>query len=675
VRDTKNNQDIMRLKQGGNVEIPNGKLDMNGNNIQLNGGYLSNDGNNEGIRVDNSGNVEVPSGNLDIGSGRLWITPYSNYGSWQNGGTTLFTGKSTNFIAGYSDNRRNINFGIGGDNISESTIGLSLDGQGDGSGTPANSVDVRIPNGLAEVGQTSNSENLPLRVKNGGSTSGIRINANGNTGDLTWNSGYWNLGDGAVRVGSGNLKLYGQDLEFVSGGTRRLGLEHQSGSNRVSFVDYDQGAGNVINFNEGGNVEIPNGNLDVSSPSNSDHTVDVGGSMGVEGTLDVNGNDIRNVDALTWSREKVNGSGTETFESASFDGSSEITGGDWGTWTVGESTDVSVSSSDPTHGLSNYEGNMVMLQGGAHMNSTGLNLDKWAWSGGRLYISAWVRVEADAGETGVIQFSNDGGSTWQTLEQFEQPASSNDKWTRWQHVTYDITDLIKYGNNHHIQFDMEASGPADTMYIDNVRLIHAPSLGRWTGSDNTGEISYRGGTVEIPNGNLDMNGNNITSSTTGNVSIGQSLKVYGNVYAQGADLAEIYQSPQKLDPGEVVAINTEKDNSVVKTERKYQETVTGVVSTNPGQTLNWDEDGYPIALEGKVPVQVKEGVKVERGDRLVPSNVSGKATVCETWNPLKEENSSIRRIVAHNQKCRSSTIGKALESSEAGNNKVLVKAN
>lgn len=172
---------------------------------------------------------------------------------------------------------------------------------------------------------------------------------------------------------------------------------------------------------------------------------------------------------------------------------------------------------------------------------------------------------------------------------------------------------------------------------------------------------------------INLKGNNLTSSSTGNVSVGQDLKVYGDVWAQGADVAEIYASPQKLEAGEIVAINTEKDDSVVKTTERFQENVAGIVSTNPGQVLNWNERGYPIALAGKVPVKLSDSDEtIKRGERIVPSEESGRASNCSIWDPIERKDKTIREIVAHNEDCRSSTIGRALENSN-GKSKILVK--
>ncbi|MFB6245518.1 MAG: hypothetical protein ABEJ03_04190 [Candidatus Nanohaloarchaea archaeon] len=201
--------------------------------------------------------------------------------------------------------------------------------------------------------------------------------------------------------------------------------------------------------------------------------------------------------------------------------------------------------------------------------------------------------------------------------------------------------------------------------------IWAPEGAGLGGSQNLSEVLSNGNSTGGTD--IDLDGANITDSTKGNVSVDDDLFVYGDIYGTGADLAEIYSSPQELEKGDVVAINTRKEDSVVRSSERYQETVAGVVSTNPGQTLNWNEDGYPIALAGKVPVKVtEENGEIEIGDRLVPSSTSGTAMKCETWDPLERKNKSLRRIVSHNQDCRNSAIGKALESS-TGRGKILVK--
>jgi hypothetical protein len=68
----KDSKDAVRLEYvSGNFlntsgDTMNGTLEMNNNNIALRNGYISNDGDNEGVKIDNSGNVEIPNGELKI---------------------------------------------------------------------------------------------------------------------------------------------------------------------------------------------------------------------------------------------------------------------------------------------------------------------------------------------------------------------------------------------------------------------------------------------------------------------------------------------------------------------------------------------------------------------------------------------------------------------------------
>ncbi len=95
---------------------------------------------------------------------------------------------------------------------------------------------------------------------------------------------------------------------------------------------------------------------------------------------------------------------------------------------------------------------------------------------------------------------------------------------------------------------------------------------------------------------------------------------------RGADLAEIYQSTEKLVPGDVVSIDTTKDNAIVKTKVAEDTLVAGVISTEPGLLMNQNEKGYKLALVGKVPTKVcNEGGAIKRGDMLVSASVPGYA--------------------------------------------------
>lgn len=113
----------------------------------------------------------------------------------------------------------------------------------------------------------------------------------------------------------------------------------------------------------------------------------------------------------------------------------------------------------------------------------------------------------------------------------------------------------------------------------------------------------------------------------------------GTIYAsnatvQAADLAENYLSAQPLEPGDVVMPEGLDDNlAIVRTQQEYQPQVIGIVSTNPGFTLNSDAKPnkkypylYPLALQGRVPVKVSSiNGPIKAGDSLAASSIPGVA--------------------------------------------------
>jgi len=126
----------------------------------------------------------------------------------------------------------------------------------------------------------------------------------------------------------------------------------------------------------------------------------------------------------------------------------------------------------------------------------------------------------------------------------------------------------------------------------------------------------------------------------------------------GADLAEIYQSSEKLVPGDVVSIDTTKDNAIVKTKVPEDTLVAGVISTEPGVLMNQKEKGYKLALVGKVPTKVcNEGGAVKRGDLLVSASIPGYA-----------------KKAGDNPKV-GTVIGKALENLDSQKGTILVLVN
>ena len=141
---------------------------------------------------------------------------------------------------------------------------------------------------------------------------------------------------------------------------------------------------------------------------------------------------------------------------------------------------------------------------------------------------------------------------------------------------------------------------------------------------------------------------NIQNSEVGNLIIGSSgtpstdvFRVNGNggvfanggYSASGADIAEYVPSIEKLQPGDVVEIDSANGDLFRLSSQSNSTSVAGVVSTKPGVSLNNSTEeeaaakGLPrLALSGRVPVKVtSENGAIRAGDLLVSSSQPGHA--------------------------------------------------
>ncbi len=140
--------------------------------------------------------------------------------------------------------------------------------------------------------------------------------------------------------------------------------------------------------------------------------------------------------------------------------------------------------------------------------------------------------------------------------------------------------------------------------------------------------------IHVANGSIRIDGGALC---VGGTSAGCQGMAPGRIYAsnttvQAADLAENYISSQKLEPGDVIMPEgSDTLQAVIKTTKKNEPAVLGVVSTKPGVTLNSDaevDQKHPyivaIALSGRVPVKVSlENGDITIGDSLTTSSKAG----------------------------------------------------
>jgi trimeric autotransporter adhesin len=151
------------------------------------------------------------------------------------------------------------------------------------------------------------------------------------------------------------------------------------------------------------------------------------------------------------------------------------------------------------------------------------------------------------------------------------------------------------------------------------------TIGDGTTSNNAGlQIGYGGICVD--------NDGTCTASTTGKITSMSSAVGH-------SDLAEMYFSSESLEPGEIVY--SKGALAIGKADEDTKGLILGVVSTNPGLTMGFDDksliggqQGYPIALSGRVPIKLStENGPIKTGDKIALSSIPGvgmKATEADT---------------------------------------------
>ena len=198
-------------------------------------------------------------------------------------------------------------------------------------------------------------------------------------------------------------------------------------------------------------------------------------------------------------------------------------------------------------------------------------------------------------------------------------------------------------------------GSLGTYTIDGTSIMASGTELRTVGINNNTPVSASSGYIYV------WAATNDAKTNQGWYKVALNQRGGGSGYInleRGADLAEIYKSSEKLVPGDVVSIDTTKDNAIVKTKVAEDTLVAGVISTEPGVLMNQNEKGYKLALVGKVPTKVcNEGGAIKRGDLLVSASIPGYA-----------------KKASDNPKA-GTVIGKALENLDSQKGTILVLVN
>lgn len=255
---------VLKATQNSNIIIPNGYLDMSSNKItgisNLEGSNIVNSSNIDSGAVSttelNTGDVDdrylnrdssdSMQGNLDLNSNNI-----------QDVSNLYSDDSSTNFFDGCSSGSYVESIG------SDGSVTCATDNTGDGS----NSNELQNLSEVLGQGNSAGSYNINMNDNQIKNLNLQNVNSVEMDGDI---------------YGSGFDVLLGEigKIEGPKNGDTDLNIQTQgSGSHQVSIEDGANSNQDIARFKEGGNVDIPNGNLDVSSPSNTGSKVDVGGSL------------------------------------------------------------------------------------------------------------------------------------------------------------------------------------------------------------------------------------------------------------------------------------------------------------------------------------------------------------------------------------------------------------
>jgi len=108
----------------------------------------------------------------------------------------------------------------------------------------------------------------------------------------------------------------------------------------------------------------------------------------------------------------------------------------------------------------------------------------------------------------------------------------------------------------------------------------------------------------------------------------------GNIYAENniyagsnvllGDLAEYFPTVGKTEKGDIISYIKGKTDLFSVSTKQNDLNIIGIYSSNPTLTLNSPNSGVPVALQGRVPVNVV-GEAIHKGDYLTSSNIPGKA--------------------------------------------------
>lgn len=108
--------------------------------------------------------------------------------------------------------------------------------------------------------------------------------------------------------------------------------------------------------------------------------------------------------------------------------------------------------------------------------------------------------------------------------------------------------------------------------------------------------------------------------------IAASGRIYANNTIEVGDVAEYFPVSGDFLVGDVISFIPGENNEYRRSSKAYDQFITGVVSENPSVVLNNPDVGPPVALAGRVKVNIAPGhPPIKSGDFLTSSPIEGKA--------------------------------------------------
>lgn len=469
------------IAKNGNVEIPIGNLDMTNsvNDIQL--------ANDAVITFNNAGGAGRgvfslnPANNLEVGDPGAGI---DHVGLYAGGSIGLNVTKNRNVEI------PNGNLDISGNQITGIATG----------GTHALQANVDANN----VGEN------PLTLLDITTQNGVDIQweANRSAGDaftVTDDSvpqKLFNVGDGGnVKIPNGNLKMMGGgNVEFYNGGTNDFGLRYDTGNDFIHL--YDAGSGYIMKWHGGTqNVEIPNGDLNMSGNYINDVDVMTGSLVVEDGT--------RWRDLLRGRKPTYNGTWDKTGNPALPDTNSRAE-----TSNFGSAIEWTLSNHDDDR-FSNTIEFLFQYGGGWYPEDTG--------SGWTAEIQVY-RTDLNGGAGGwdtMYTFDNTDSGSWHRFTYEGSSTRSDHKKIR-INITDAPTDYARFG---FIQLYADTLGGGWTSQFEAAKFGAFDKISIGTTNVSYGSTLSVDGDVQVSNGNLDMTGSNNIVGVGGDVKFDQGALI------------------------------------------------------------------------------------------------------------------------------------------------------